>query len=60
VRAAFIEDKSLEIGAFPISSELGVVFLMGQVSKREGERAAQVASKVSGVRRVVTLFDYVG
>jgi osmotically-inducible protein OsmY len=37
-----------------------VVFLMGQVSKREGERAAQVASKVSGVRRVVTLFDYVG
>ncbi|NBT00528.1 MAG: BON domain-containing protein [Betaproteobacteria bacterium] len=60
VRAAFIEDKSLEIGAFRISSELGVVFLMGQVSKREGERAAQVASKVSGVRRVVTLFDYVG
>ena len=60
VRAAIIEDKSLEIGAFRISSELGVVFLMGQVSKREGERAAQVASKVSGVRRVVTLFDFVG
>ncbi|NCV40202.1 MAG: BON domain-containing protein, partial [Betaproteobacteria bacterium] len=60
VRAAILEDKTLEIGAFRISSELGVVYLLGQVSKREGDRAAQVASKVSGVRRVITFFDYVG
>ena len=60
VRAAILEDKGLEIGAFRISTELGVVFLMGQVNKKEGDRAAQLASKVSGVRRVVTFFDYVG
>jgi len=60
VRAAILEDKTLEIGAFRISSELGVVYLLGQVSKREGDRAAQVESKVSGVRRVITFFDYVG
>jgi len=60
VRAAIFEDKGLEIGAFRISSELGVVYLMGQVNKREGDRAAQLASKVPGVLRVITFFDYVG
>jgi len=59
VRASFVEDKMLELGAFRITAELGTVFLMGQVTKREGERAAQVASKVSGVRKVVTFFDVV-
>jgi osmotically-inducible protein OsmY len=29
------------------------------VTKREGERAAQLASKVNGVRKVVTLFEVV-
>ena len=59
VRASFVEDKMVELGAFRITAELGVVYLMGQVTKREGERAAQLASKVNGVRKVVTLFEVV-
>ena len=59
VRASIVEDKMLELAAFRITAELGVIFLMGQVTKREGERAAQLASKVNGVRKVVTFFEVV-
>jgi len=35
-----------------------IVYLMGLVSPAEGESAAYVASKVGGVSKVVTLFQY--
>ena len=36
-----------------------VVYLMGLVQPREADAAADVASQVSGVRQVVTLFEYI-
>ena len=39
--------------------ERNVVYLMGVVTHEEGQRAAIVASQVSGVSKVVTLFEYV-
>jgi len=38
---------------------INVVYLMGVVTHEEGQRAAIVASQVSGVSKVVTLFEYV-
>jgi len=35
----------------------GVVYLLGKVTPTEGEAAAKAASRVSGVRRVVKLFE---
>jgi hypothetical protein len=32
---------------------------MGRVTQAEGERAAQVASKVGGVTRVIKVLDYI-
>ena len=32
---------------------------MGRVTQREGDRAADVASSVSGVRKVVKVFEYI-
>jgi len=40
-------------------TERGVVYLMGIVSRAEGDAAAQIASTTSGVRRVVKLFEYI-
>ena len=31
---------------------------MGRVTREEGDRAAEIASGVSGVQRVVKVFDY--
>lgn len=41
-----------------VVTERGVVYLMGRVSHAEGKAAADVASKVGGVHKVVTLYEY--
>jgi osmotically-inducible protein OsmY len=42
-----------------VITEQGVVYLMGLVTKQEGDAAAEVASTTSGVQRVVRVFEYV-
>ena len=59
VKAGFLEQKALNTNAVKVVTENGVVYLMGLVTEREGPAYATVASRVSGVRRVVTLYEYV-
>lgn len=40
------------------TTEAQVVYLMGEVVKREADKAAQIAAQSSGVRKVVKLFTY--
>jgi osmotically-inducible protein OsmY len=42
-----------------VVTEQGVVYLMGLVTKQEGDAAAEIASTTSGVQRVVRVFEYV-
>ena len=42
-----------------VVTDRGVVYLMGLVRPNEGDAAANVASQVSGVRQVVTLFEFI-
>ncbi len=42
-----------------VTTENGVVYLMGLVTHPEGEAAANVASTTSGVRQVVKVFEYI-
>jgi len=41
-----------------VVTERGVVFLMGLVTKEEGEHAVGVAKNISGVREIVKVFEY--
>jgi osmotically-inducible protein OsmY len=59
VKAAFIEQKVLESSAVKVTTSNGVVYLMGLVTAREAPAYATAASRVSGVRRVVTLFEFI-
>lgn len=59
VRAAFIDDKKLYSQAFQITTTAGVVYLQGIVTQAEADEAAAVASGVSGVQKVVTLFEII-
>ena len=59
VKGAFLEQKVLDTNAVKVVTENGVAYLMGLVTQREGPAYATAASRVSGVRRVVTLFDYI-
>ncbi|MBX9869041.1 MAG: BON domain-containing protein, partial [Burkholderiaceae bacterium] len=42
-----------------IVSEHGTVYLLGLVTQREGNLAGQIASGVTGVHKVVKVFDYI-
>ena len=59
VRATFIDDSQLYSQAFQITTSGGVVYLQGIVTPEEAQRASDDASRVSGVKRVVTLFTMI-
>lgn len=58
VRASFVDDKNISAAAFKVVTERGVVYLMGRVTQREAQRATEIARGVSGVAKVVRVFEY--
>jgi osmotically-inducible protein OsmY len=58
VRAQMVNTKEIPFNSISIVTERGIVYLMGFVTEKEGEIAAHVASRVSGVQQVVKVFDY--
>lgn len=59
VKAALVDAQDLHANVIKVITESGTVYLMGLVSRREADRAAQVASRVAGVQRVVTVFEFI-
>ena len=59
VKASFVDAKDLQVNAFKVVTERGVVYLMGRVTEREANRAANIARGVSGVVKVVKVFEIV-
>jgi len=59
VKASFVDAKDLYANAIKVVTERGVVYLMGRVTQREGQLAANVASSVKGVQKVVKVFEYI-
>ncbi len=57
VKGSFLREKDLDVSSIKVITEQGIVYLMGLVTEREETLAAQIAAKVSGVRKVVTLFE---
>lgn len=59
VKSYMIAEKGFDSTRIKVVTENGEVFLMGLVTKVEGERAITIARNVSGVQRVVPVFEYV-
>lgn len=59
VIASLIDAKDINSASFKVVTEASTVFLMGRVTHREGNIAAGIAAGVSGVRRVVKVFEYI-
>ena len=59
VKGNFVDTKDLLANAFKVVTEAGVVYLMGLVTREEADRAADVASRTSGVKQVVKVFEYI-
>ncbi len=58
VRSKMTGDDKLDSLQIKVVTENGVVYLLGLAKKSEGERAAELASQVGGVQKVVKLFEY--
>jgi osmotically-inducible protein OsmY len=59
VKASLVDMKTISAASFKVVTERGIVYLMGRVTEREGQVAADVTRGVSGVQKVVKIFEYI-
>jgi osmotically-inducible protein OsmY len=57
VRSELLNTKYVPSGTISVTVDKGVVYLQGKVTQAEGEYAANAAAGISGVTKVVKLFD---
>ena len=59
IKAQMLADASVPGSRIKVITENGIVYLLGLVSRAEGNRATTVVQGVSGVQRIVKLFEYI-
>ena len=59
VRASLLVDDEVPSDQVKVVVENGTVYLMGIISEKEGDNAANLARNISGVKRVMKVFDYI-
>ncbi|WP_455197686.1 BON domain-containing protein [Kaarinaea lacus] len=59
VKSQMMGNKQLESNFVKVVTENDTVYLMGLVTEKEAEIAAEIARNVADVKRVVTLFEYI-
>lgn len=57
VKASLLDAKDIQAQAVKVVTERGNVYLMGRVTEREASRAVELARGVSGVQKVVRVFE---
>jgi len=57
ISATLLDAPDLQSNAFKIVVERAVVYLMGRVTEREALRATEIARSISGVQKVVQMFE---
>ena len=58
IKARLLAEKDLSTLHIKVVTENGVTFLMGLISREEGEIATEIARRTGGVQKVVKLFEY--
>jgi osmotically-inducible protein OsmY len=59
VKGGLVDAKDLSASAFKITTERGTVYLLGRVTKREANRATEIARGADGAQRIVTYWEYI-
>ena len=59
VKASLLDAKDVQAAAVKVVTERANVYLMGRVTEREATRAAELASQVPGVSKVVRVFEII-
>ncbi len=59
VRTLMLTDNQVPYSQVRVIADIGAVYLMGLNSQADGDNAANVARNVSGVTKVVKVFEYI-
>lgn len=59
IKASLVDAKDLQANVIKVYTDSSTVYLMGVVTEREAKRATDIASRVSGVRRVIRAFEVI-
>jgi len=59
VKLSLADAKDISANSFKVVTERGNVYLMGRVTPREANQAADITRGVSGVYKVVKVFEYI-
>lgn len=59
IRSQLLASDKVKSSSIKVTTENGEVFLMGLVTAAEGQAAAEVASRVSGVKHVTTVYTLI-
>ncbi len=59
VKAAMVDEKNLYANAFKVTTERGIVYLMGRVTQREADLATEVTRTTTGVQKVVRVLEII-
>lgn len=59
VKASFVTAQKFYPNHVKVTTESGVVYLMGMVTRQEADEATEIARNVSGVQKVIRVFEYV-
>jgi osmotically-inducible protein OsmY len=59
VKLTLVDAKDVQANAYKVVVDRRVVYLLGRVTEREANRGAELASQVSGVEKVVKVFEIV-
>ena len=58
VKAAFVAENKFAANHVKVVTEAGVVYLLGLVTRKESDDATAIARSISGVGKVVRVFEY--
>jgi len=59
IKTQMLADNSVPGSRIKVITENGIVYLLGLVTRQEGNRATNLVQGVSGVQRIVKLFEYI-
>lgn len=58
VKTRLLATKELDSSQIKVVTENGIVYLMGKTTPKQAKMAAEAASSITGVQKVITLFEF--
>ena len=59
IKSALSRNKSIQSGTIKVTTERGVVYLLGLITHADANTASEIASTTSGVQKVERSFEYI-